>query len=382
MAFLVGVGPASNSVVGGPGTIAVTLNGTTAGRHLIIGVAWYDPNEDQTDTINSITISGESNATLIDTPSYGIIGRTTQLAYLANNTGGGNKTVTVTGTANGATDYQIFVLEFSGGDVGAFLGAFNKATGGGNPASLSLTTATNGALIVAYIGAFVGADLTPGAGYTNIDVGNDDIGGFFEGEYDLDAGAAGAKTVNFSDPSAAWMMSAASFKAAIGVEGAASFPNMSASGGPSAAGAATFQQLAGQGMGLPFGHVSFQSMSASGGPGAVGVVSFAQMTAQSSIPAGVAAFEQLTAEGDARQGAIAAPTFMEMTATGTTVPVNVASGVASFEALLGKSFFNAEADVEFEAMIGAGRGRGPVLGAASFEPMIVISPAGRSHSSG
>lgn len=204
MAFTLGVGPANAN--GGSGTtVAATLTGTTAGRHLIVLIGW----ENGTQTLSSVTCSGESDLTILTSSTANGGGRIA-IAYLANNVNGGDKTVTATFSGS-VTGKAISVNEFYGGDTTSLLDAQNTATGSTANPSLSLTTTTDGALIVSAVTAPSGSP-TAGTDYTLI-AGTSLWGIAWKCEYDLDAGTAGSKTVNFVNASAtSWTMAAAAFK--------------------------------------------------------------------------------------------------------------------------------------------------------------------------
>lgn len=115
MAITAGVGSATASTA----TVtsqAVTLNSCTAGRQLLIGVAW----DNATATISSITVSGESDATVHASPQRSTHATPTslQLASLANITASGNKIVTVNMSAS--VTISVTVVEVQGGDTAAF----------------------------------------------------------------------------------------------------------------------------------------------------------------------------------------------------------------------------------------------------------------------
>jgi hypothetical protein len=427
MAFTVGVGPAVYSA-GGVANPSLVLNGTTAGRHLVIGVVWYDPNETDDDTITSITVSGESNATLISTPQFEPVTHwAVQLAYLSPLTAGGNKTVQITGTAHAASDFQIFVIEYAGPALSPWLDASGKANGSSSSPSTSFTTTVGGDLLVGFAATF-DSDPTPGAGFTNIASDPDNIGPFCEGEYKLNAGAAGSKTVNWASSNNFWTAMGAGFKGdsndgavtfentvgagGPGARAAMSFENSVGAGGPGARGAVSFLNTIGDGVGLPFGNmfmelmlgqgmggtaaaVAFEAMTAAGGPAASGAVSFLNMGARQTI-AGGATFASMTALsrvgdkafvnfeliegfGTAHGGGYGAPVFQEMSTTGTALYPIVANGGATFEVMDAFGSPPPKGTATFAEMSAAGVGRGSALGAAVFEPMDVLNNSGAAR---
>lgn len=215
MAFTRGVGPAYNSTSAGNSSVAVTLNSCTAGRSLVITCQWGHG----TVTLDSVTISGESNATIVagslatHSEPYRV-----QQAYLANITASGNKTVTATFSSTAAANLSIGVMEYVGGDTSSFVGASNAANGNSGGPTLSLTTTGNNSLIVGSVFA-TGSQPTAGGAYTLWGT-RPDAGWFEEDEDNLNAGAAGAKTVDFSANNN-WALSAVEYKLAGGDASAA-----------------------------------------------------------------------------------------------------------------------------------------------------------------
>ncbi len=187
---------------------STVITGTTAGRSLIFVLFWYDP--DNIINITSITISGESNATLIAGSKFTSIATDVsgQIAYLANNVNGGDKTITV--TADTQTYVDVMIIEYAGLDLASQPDNSTSATGNPGPATVNLTTTTAGALIVAG-GVNDTTDLTEGSDYTLLNMPN--IVFYEETEDNLNAGAAGVKTVNFTGSVSSWGITAASFKA-------------------------------------------------------------------------------------------------------------------------------------------------------------------------
>lgn len=208
MAHTLGVGPATSNGVGLT-SLGVTINATTAGRSLV-ALCWF---VDPTATLSSVSCSGESNLTLIGALQAGTIGGTRygmQIAYLSNNTGGGNKTVTMTLSESG-NNLGICAIEYAGGDTSAWYDSAEAGgTGNSSTPSVNLTTNTDSALIVG-LEVNGSGDPTPGSGYTAITLPN--IYWYEDGQYDLDVGAAGSKTFNFTLGGAAdWVLKCAAFK--------------------------------------------------------------------------------------------------------------------------------------------------------------------------
>ena len=210
MAFTIGVGPV-NAVKNdaGTATVAVTLTGTTAGRHIVVGCWWHDV----TSTITSITCSGESNLTVHGSPYTATHGPTSwQMASLANNTAGGDKTITLTLSAN-SQFMGIFAYEFAGGNASSFFNAvegvkLQAPSSSTNPTG-SVTTTADDCLVVA--GSIITSGVTTaGAGYTGYSLGPLAYTTF--AEYDLDVGVAGVISVPFVNGTAGqWTVIAAAF---------------------------------------------------------------------------------------------------------------------------------------------------------------------------
>jgi len=213
MAITLGVGPTTGANSGTVSSWTLTLNGVTAGRALVVGLVWNDTSV----SLTSVACTSESNLTL-HTVHTGTTRR--QFASLANVTTGGNKTLTFTFNSthsNGACDG--FVLEFVGADASTFFDKQATATGSSAAPSVSITPTNDNALIVGLLYT-AGTGATPGSGYTAISL----PATAREGEYDLDAGSIGAKTVDFSTSSATWEVLAAAFNAnPPGSEGTSEF---------------------------------------------------------------------------------------------------------------------------------------------------------------
>jgi hypothetical protein len=188
------------------------LTGTTAGRSIIIVLHWYDPS---VTLVPTITISGESNATLIAGSKFTnqLTNANGQIAYLANIGTGGNKTITV--TFGGSVYADVAVMEYAGLDTSSQPDASTSAFGT-TTATTTLTTTTANALIVAG-GANDSGDFSAGSGYTLFGgAGMSNGSAYSEAEDQLDMGSAAPKTVAFTGFGSNWAMTIASFKAAGG----------------------------------------------------------------------------------------------------------------------------------------------------------------------
>lgn len=191
------------------GGIQNTIVGTTSGRSLVIGIGWNDI----TATITSITIDNESNATLISGSliTNAVLGLRHQFAYLGEQVANGDKLVRINFSADFSTAY-FFVQEYSGGNLSSFFDAAGTNTGVSGSLSATVTTGSSGELIVG-IGVTNGSSLTVGADYSALTDGSFNNAFWFDrAEDDLDAGAAGSKTVDFSAGSGTWDVTAVAFK--------------------------------------------------------------------------------------------------------------------------------------------------------------------------
>lgn len=210
MAITLGVGPVSAKDTNtGTATVSVVLSGTTIGRQIIAGLRWYGTSSST--TISSITCTGESNLTIHGSPlREGGTEETMQFASLANNTTGGDKTLTLTlsGTGN---HKGIFALEVAGGDTTSFFNAEQGTTGSSTNPTGSVTTTANNCAVVAMLGGY-GAE-SAGAGFTGYAFDQFNSGDM--AEYDLDVGTAGVISVPFVNPfNNVWIVKAAAFNVA------------------------------------------------------------------------------------------------------------------------------------------------------------------------
>lgn len=209
-----GVGPSWSTCGSGVSTCAVTLNSTTAGRSLVITMMWGDA----TTTLSSVTITSESNATIIAsslatnaTTPYRV-----QQACLANITTGGNKTITMTLSDTNSDQISIGAMEYQGGDTTDFCtGAANGSNANSGTPNVSVTTSFNNSLVV--VSAYsTSAEPTAAAGYTQWTGGRPNAGWFEDDWDDVDVGTAGSQSITAGAGGSEWAMSAAEYKAAGG----------------------------------------------------------------------------------------------------------------------------------------------------------------------
>lgn len=214
MAITRGVGPiyiAAEAVQSNTGTLV----GTTAGRSIVAVCFWYNPGAEPNPTIS---VSGESNMTMIagskftKESSNNVSGA---IFVLANITTGGNKTITVDMGSPGQYT-ETAVMEYAGMDTASQPDNSTSAMGASSTATMSLTTTTANALIVAGgINSF--GEYTAGSGFTLFGSGSiANTLNFAEAEDQLDAGSPASETVAFVGFGTVWAMTAASFKIAGG----------------------------------------------------------------------------------------------------------------------------------------------------------------------
>src|SRR5262245_23172196 len=206
MSMAKGVGPATNAVSGT--SIGTTLASTTAGRGLVAIIMWFQSGSGV--AVSTVTVSGESNMTVLGSPAYNGNGAC-QVAYLGNNTGGGSKTVTASVTPSLSSNLVLHVVEVydtSAGSITTDASAVN--TGGSSSApSTTIATGTNNSLVVG--GCYYNTvEQTPGSGYTTLfsDLTFDGA----QSQYDVDVGTAGSITFNYGQVVNNWSIGVAAFK--------------------------------------------------------------------------------------------------------------------------------------------------------------------------
>ncbi len=209
-----GVGPVNGD---GPfiDTLDIVLPGTTVGGMIVV-VIGYNSN-----TINSVSISGEADATRVSAADFSANGDSFAIYYLANNTGGGSKTITLHTT--GFIYNSAIVVEYLGQDKLSQPDATTTPTSGsynGDP-TIDITTATAGALVLTICSDNAGKPTMP-SGYADLNLSNP---GYFANASDnVATGAAGAKTLIWTDVfnAPSWGVTAVAFKAAVVPTGAIS----------------------------------------------------------------------------------------------------------------------------------------------------------------
>lgn len=176
------------------------LTSVSAGNSLIACIYW----ETASTNISSITVSGESNMTLIGS-KVTRLSTTMQWAYLSNVTSGGNKDVSVNFSASSGGGAGI-CFEYSGLDT---TGAFDAVNSGDSvtTAVISLTTTAANALVLgSLLCDFNQSNYSALSGYTHLVTGtsnwpaNGYLAKYPVGCEDLDGGAAGARNVGSTGP--------------------------------------------------------------------------------------------------------------------------------------------------------------------------------------
>ncbi len=205
-----GVGPANGDNIGLGLTSTATLTGTTIGRMIVIVIGYSDFGSP---TITSVTISGETDPTLIAAFNMSANGDNFRIYYLANNTAGGDKTINV--NWSGTVYSTMIAQEYAGQDIttqpDATTAAVNAAAGNGDP-TIGITTATTGDLIITVCSSNGGKPTMP-SGYSDLNLSNP---GYYANAADnVAAGAAGAKTLIWTDVfDSTWGVTAVAFRAA------------------------------------------------------------------------------------------------------------------------------------------------------------------------
>lgn len=177
-----------------------TVDNCAVGDLLVIGVRWYG-----TQTISSITVTGETAPSPLDSPHTGGPNDGRVQWAVCQVTAAGNKTVTVTWSGTPSA-VGVSVWRISGQSATPVDGATVGASGNSTSPSVNKTTSADGAGLFA-IAIAISGETTFAAGYTAETVA--DAFWFDSGAYDLDAGTAGSKTVSGTLPgSGAWVISA------------------------------------------------------------------------------------------------------------------------------------------------------------------------------
>jgi hypothetical protein len=197
------VGITEGSGSGGSTTTGSVTRSCTAGRSLLICIRWY-----AAVTVSSITCSGETVTLVGSAAANGTANQAarTQFAIINNIASTASKTINVTYSGT-ATHSTVSCIEFAGALTSGVVGAHpavQTGTATANPSG-SITTTAAGSVIVGMLMSSGGA-ATVGAGYTTM--GFVTFWSYESGQYltSLNSGAAGAKTVGWTNASSDWHM--------------------------------------------------------------------------------------------------------------------------------------------------------------------------------
>ncbi len=161
-------------------------------------------------SIDSVTISGEADATRVVAADMTANGDKFAIFYLANNTAGGDKTITI--NISSLSYVSAVVIEYAGQDTSSQPDATTTPTTGvtGDP-TLNITTVTPGDLIVTMCSSNSGKPTMP-SGYSDYNFSNP---GYYANAADnVAAGGIGAKTLIWTDvTNSSWGVTAVAFKA-------------------------------------------------------------------------------------------------------------------------------------------------------------------------
>ncbi len=206
-----GVGPANGDNIGVSTTSTASLVGTTIGRMIVIVIGYSDFGSP---SINSVTISGEADATLVAGFNMSANGDNFRIYYLANNTAGGTKTINVNWSATPLS--TMIAQEYAGQDITTQPDATTTAVNGTGPSSgdptISIITATAGDLIITACSTNIGKPTMP-SGYSDLNLSNP---GYYANAADnVAVGGVGTKTLIWADATnSEWGVTAVAFKAA------------------------------------------------------------------------------------------------------------------------------------------------------------------------
>lgn len=184
----------------------------TAGNSLLIGVILDNT---ATITVTSVAIEGESNATPVGSLfSASVASRVQRMQYftLDEILNSGTKEIVIQLSAAGSLD--AWAAELVGADLTGILDVDGGgASGNSTSASDGLTTGFANSAVFMF-GNFAGSEGTADGDSTAFDLPNPWL--YYGGQYDLDAGIAGAKTPTLTVSSGEWAVRSIAIKAAGG----------------------------------------------------------------------------------------------------------------------------------------------------------------------
>lgn len=184
-----------NDAIGSGTTVAVVMPTTAIGNALLVGVFWFDPGS--AFNLTSITCSGEANPTLAGPRLTHSDGRAMQYAIIPALVGGGSKTVTA--TFSGSVFHMVIMgLCLAGVHTTTPTNVVNGASAASGAPTVSVTTTAAGCAVVSMLHMSTAdiTTITQPAGHTKYDLLQ--TSGGCDASYLLDAGAAGAKSCNWT----------------------------------------------------------------------------------------------------------------------------------------------------------------------------------------
>lgn len=181
---------------------AVAVAGVLANKPLFIVVGWTGTGADDP----AVSVTGETTTALLAAvrASNGDSVCAWQVAAPAT---GGSKTVNINTT--GAVNKVYWVFQYNEDGT---LDTVQSGTGTSANASVSHTTTAAGAAIAAMISEAGFGDATPADAVNWTDRLLPNAGWYIDGQYDLDVGAAGAKTVGWSHSNSGWAVVSVAWK--------------------------------------------------------------------------------------------------------------------------------------------------------------------------
>jgi hypothetical protein len=194
-------------------TTTATVSKTwTAGNSIVALCVWIGDND-----LTSIVLGGSQTLTATRARVYRADSNVSiQIYYLNSISSSGAADLVLTKSVGGTRG--LYAVELSGTSTTGVFDVDNTASAASGTPSLSLTTSGNNAAVFAI--AVNGDDFgsgdysASGSGYVTVTMANPNS--YADGEYNLDVGAAGSKTVAMSAFSAEWSMLAAAFNALTG----------------------------------------------------------------------------------------------------------------------------------------------------------------------
>lgn len=182
----------------GTTTTDLTLPGVQVGEMVVVGM--YTRN-----TFVSVTVNTGETIQVGTTQSTTSNFHRVRLGYFRATGSSGTRVITL--TILNAGNYRGLWADRFSAPSGASIGfnAEGGAIASGAQASSTVVTTQDNALVVGYVAAEATDSVSLGSGdYTPIHLGQSSGGGDLLAEYDLDAGAAGSKTVNFTSDTTLW----------------------------------------------------------------------------------------------------------------------------------------------------------------------------------